>query len=100
MILSVYKDDEEIDMKKVEDSLEAEENRILEDIIENIQLADKDEQVFQDCIVRIEAARLAKREQEIIQIISILDDDKDRDKIEALTIEMMEIQRAKKKERR
>lgn len=100
LILSVYKDDEEIDMKKVEDSLEAEENRVLEDIIENIQLADKDEQVFQDCVVRIEAARLAKREQEIIQIISILDDDKDRDKIEALTIEMMEIQKAKNKDRR
>lgn len=100
LILSVYKDDEEIDMKKVEDSLEAEDNRFLQDIIENIQLADKDEQVFQDCILRIEAARLAKREQEIIQIISILDDEKDRDKIEALTIELMEIQKAKNKDRK
>lgn len=100
LILSVYKDDEEIDMKKVADSLEAEDNRFLQDIIENIQLADKEEQVFQDCVLRIEAARLAKREQEIIQIISILDDDKDRDKIEALTIELMDIQRVKNKDRR
>jgi DNA primase len=100
LILSVYKDDEEIDMKKVEDSLETEDNRFLQDIVENIQLADKDEQVFQDCILRIEAARLAKREQEIIQIISILDDEKDREKIEALTIELMEIQKAKNKDRK
>lgn len=100
LILSVYQDDEEIDMKKVADSLEAEDNRFLQDIIENIQLADKEEQVFQDCVSRIEAARLAKREQEIIQIISILDDEKDRDKIEALTIELMDIQRAKNKDRR
>ncbi|MEL7656218.1 MAG: DNA primase, partial [Bacillota bacterium] len=100
LILSIYKDDEEIDMKKVEDSLEAEDNRFLQDIIDNIQLADKDEQVFQDCIIRIEEARLVKREQEIIQIISILDDDKDRDKIEALTIEMMEIQKARNKDRK
>lgn len=100
LILSVYKDDEEIDMKKIEDSLEADDDRFLRDIIDNIQLADKDEQVFQDCILRIEAARLAKREKEIIQIISILDDEKDRDKIEALTIELMEIQREKNKDRR
>lgn len=100
LILSVYKDDEEIDLKKVEDGLEEEDNRLLLDIIDNIQLADKDEQVFQDCILRIEAARSAKREQEIIQIISILDDEKDRDKIEALTIELMEIQKAKNKDRR
>lgn len=100
LILSVYKHDEEIDIKKVEDSLEAEDNRFLREIMENVQLADKDEQVFQDCVQRIEAARLAKREQEIIQIISILDDEKDRDKIEALTIELIEIQKAKNKDKR
>ncbi|HWQ79216.1 MAG TPA: DNA primase, partial [Anaerovoracaceae bacterium] len=100
LILSVYKDDEEIDIKKVEDSLEAEDNRFLRDIIENIQLADKDEQVFQDCVSRMETAGLVKREQEIIQIMSILDDEKDQDKIEALTKELMEIQKAKKKDKR
>ncbi len=100
LILSVYKEDEEIDIKKVADGLEAEDNRFLRDIIENIQLADKDEQVFQDCVTRIEAVGLAKREQEIIQIMSVLDDEKDRDKIEALTIELMEIQKAKKKVKR
>ena len=96
MIRAVYQSDTEIDIKKVEDSLEEEDNRLLQEIIENIQLADKDEQVFLDCIQRIEAVGPAKREKEIIQIISILDDESDRDKIEALTIELMEIQKAKK----
>jgi hypothetical protein len=45
-----------------------------------------------------------KREQEIIQIISILDEENDADQIEALTIEKMniqiEIQKAKNKDRR
>jgi DNA primase len=104
LILSVYKDDEEIDMKKVEDSLEAEDDRFLQDILENIHLADKEDQVFQDCVSRIEMDRLAKREQEIIQIISILDEENDADQIEALTIEkiniQMEIQKAKNKDRR
>ena len=95
LILSVYKDDEEIDIKKIEDSLEAEDNHLLLDIIENIQLADKEDKVFRDCVLRMEEAQLVKREKEIIQIMSILDDEKDRDKIEALTIEMMEIHKAK-----
>ena len=95
LILSVYKDDEEIDIKKIEDSLEAADNRLLLDIIENIQIADKEEKVFRDCVLRMEEAQLVKREKEIIQIMSILDDEKDRDKIEALTIEMMEIHKAK-----
>ncbi len=99
LILSEYKEDEEIDIKKVEDSLEAEENRLLRDILENIQLADKEEQVFQDCLQSIEEAGLTKREHEIIQIISMLDDEKDRDKIEALTIEMMKLRKGKTNDR-
>lgn len=104
MILSVYKDDEEIDLKKLEDGLEEEDNRLLQDIIDNIQLADKDEQVFQDCVTRIETAKLTKREQEIRQILSILDEENDADQIAALTIEnmniQMEIQKAKNKDRK
>jgi DNA primase len=104
LILSVYKDYEEIDLKKVEDGLEEEDNRLLQDIIDNVQIADKDEQIFQDCILTIETARLAKREKEIIQMISVLDDETDREEIEALTIEQMnirmEIQKAKNKNRR
>ncbi|MDD3169165.1 MAG: toprim domain-containing protein, partial [Eubacteriales bacterium] len=103
LILSVYKDDEEIDIKKVKDSLETEENILFQDIIDNIKLSDDDEKYFQDCVKGIEEARLNKREKEIIQIFSILDDEQDRDKIEALTIEfkeIMELKEAIKKSRR
>lgn len=99
VIKSVYKSDEEIDVKKVEDSLEADDNKLLQDIMENIHLADKEEQVFQDCINSIKEAVLAKREQEIIQLISILDDENDRDKIDALTIELMNLQKGRIKDR-
>lgn len=103
MILSVYKDDEEIDIKKVKDSLEAEDNMLIQDIIDNVKLSGDDEEYFHDCIKGIEEARLNKREKEIIQILSILDDEQDRDKIEALTIEfkkIMEQKEAIKKSRR
>jgi DNA primase len=103
LIRSEYKDDEEIDLKKIKDSLEAEDNILFQDIIDNIKLSDDDEKYFQDCIKGIEEARLNKREKEIIQILSIMDDEEDRDKIEALTIEfkeLMELKEAIKKSRR
>lgn len=100
LILMEYKEDEEIDIKKIKDSLDVQENEILEDIIENIQLSGKEEQVFQDCIGKIEESKNAKREQEIITILSILDDKEDDDRIESLTIELMELQKAKNKDKR
>jgi len=103
LILSVYKDDEEIDLNKVEDSLEAEDNILFQDIIDNVKLSDDDEEYFHDCIKGIEEARLNKREKEIIRDLSVLNDDEDQDKIEALTIEfkeLMELKEAIKKSRR
>lgn len=100
LILMEYKEDEEIDIKKIKDSLDSQENEILEDIIENIQLSGKEEQVFQDCIGKIEESKNVKREQEIITILSILDDKEDEDRIESLTIELMELQKAKNKDKR
>lgn len=97
LILSIYKCDEEIDIQKLEDSLEADEIKLLRDIIENIHLADKEEQVFLDCIASIEGIKTAKRERDIINILSILDDESDKDNIEELTKELMDIQRGKKR---
>ena len=95
IIKSLYRDDEEIDIKKVFDSLDEEGRRLLKDIIENIQFADKDSEVFDDCISHINSMSRVKREDEIIKLLSVLDDEKDKDKIFALTQELMQIQREK-----
>lgn len=103
VILSIYKDDEEIDIKKVADSIEPEENAFLKDLIENVHLADKEEQIFQDCIARIDSERLARREKEIIKVLSILDEEGSQKldaegnehNIEELMKELMEIQKSK-----
>ena len=100
MILAVYKEEEEIDIKKVEDSLDSAENSILVDIMDNVCFADKEEQVFLDCIHKIEENRVGKREQEIIKLLSILDDETDQDQIEKLTKELMELQKTKNNDRR
>ena len=95
VIKSLYRDDEEIDIKKVCDGLDEDENRVLKDIIENIHLAGKDNEVFRDCIAHIEESLRIKREDEIIKLLTVLNDDSDKDKILALTKELMEIQSGK-----
>jgi DNA-directed RNA polymerase subunit H (RpoH/RPB5) len=95
LIQSMYQEGEEIDIKKLEDGLETDENKILQDIIDNIQVADKEEQVFKDCIARIEATELKRMEREIIKKLSVLNDEKDKDQIEELTLELMDLQKIK-----
>lgn len=97
MVRSLYKEDEEIDVKQLTDGLEPEENAVLKDIIENVCLAEQDDKMFSDCISHIQEARRQKRENEIVQILSILDeeDQQEQESIKALTRELIEIQRAK-----
>lgn len=92
IIKGLYRDDEEVDIHQVADSLETEEVRLLRDILENVQLADRDEAVFAECVARMETQPMRKREQEIIQILSMADEESDSGVIEALTKELMEIQ--------
>ncbi|WP_037372118.1 DNA primase [Anaerovorax odorimutans] len=103
IILSIYNEDEEIDIKKVEDSLEPEENEMLKEILDNIYLADKEEDVFLDCVASIENKKIAQREKQIIKILSVLDEEDNKKlddngneySIEDLMKEFMEIQSQK-----
>lgn len=92
VILSLYQEDEELELNGVKDSLEQAENMTLQDILDNVHLADKEEQVFQDCMVRMEKKRAVRREREIIELLSYLEDEKDEGLIRQLTKELMELQ--------
>ncbi|MBQ8589731.1 MAG: DNA primase [Firmicutes bacterium] len=91
----LYREDEEIDVGKLADSLEPEEVAVLSDILENVKLTDKEEDVFLDCVTRIRNERLSRREQQIIQMLSLADDETDLAKVEELTRELMTIQQQK-----
>lgn len=95
IILSLYQEDAEIDVKKIADSIDEQEIKILNHILEHVQLADRDNQVFEDCIVQIRKMATHKREDEIIQLLSILNDESNGDNILALTKELMELQQVK-----
>ncbi|NLY70807.1 MAG: DNA primase [Clostridiales bacterium] len=93
ILYSLYKEDDDIDIKKVKDSLDEKENAILKDIIDNIEIADEHDKVFEDCIEHINRIIRKKRENEIIKLLSILNDDSDANVIAELTKELIDIQR-------
>ncbi|MDR3242790.1 MAG: DNA primase [Clostridiales Family XIII bacterium] len=92
---ALYGEEDEIDIRKLADGLEAEEQRLLEDILRNVQLADKEDEVFRECVAHVETAELVVREGEIISVLSVADEDEDSGKVERLTRELLEIQQAK-----
>jgi len=94
----LYREDAEMDVGKLADSLEPEEIAVMSDILENIKLPEREEDVFYDCVARIEGERLRRREQEIIQMLSLADDETDTAQVEALTRELMTIQQKKNRE--
>lgn len=94
LILDLYNEDQELDLKKLKDALgEEEEINELNSIINNIQLGGKEELVFQDCINKIKIDRLKKRQEEILNILQILNEEEDKMRVDQLTQELVDIQK-------
>jgi len=100
MIRSITVTGEEIDVTKLEDSLEDKERQILVDIIENIHLAGKEEIIFNDCRKSIENREVVKKERELIFRLSMADEEENLEKIKEITQELMELQKLKNIDRR
>ncbi len=97
IIRSLYKPDEEIDLKQLQDSLDEESRAVLAHTLETVHIANRDKQVFEECVSHIRTIKKGKREEELIKILSILDDEKDSEKILELSKELMDIQRERYK---
>lgn len=94
LIVELYREDEEIDIPKLKDAL-SDENDIneLDSIIKDIQLGGKEEVIFQDCINKIKIDRLKKRQEDILNILQMLNEDEDKMRINQLTQELVDIQK-------
>ncbi|MCG8484582.1 MAG: DNA primase [Clostridia bacterium] len=94
LIIELYREDEEIDIAKLKDALSEEEDiNELEAILNDIQLGGKEEVIFQDCINKIKIDRLKKRQEDILKILQILNEDEDKIRIDQLTQELVDIQK-------
>ena len=70
------------------------DNALFRQALDKVILPKNSDQVLKECIAAAKAGQLKKRQQEILDILSLLTEDEgDREKADALTIELMELQR-------
>ncbi len=100
MIVSITDGTDEIDIRKLQDSLEERERSILNDIMENIHLAGKEEIIFNDCIHSINNRIVIRKERDLIFRLSMADEEENIEKINEITKELMELQKLKNIDRR
>jgi DNA primase len=95
VISSFYKEESELDIMKLQDSLEPDEMIVLSDIIDNVQLADKEEQILQESLNKIEVENLTEKENSLLMRLSMADEEENQEMIKVLTEELMDLQRKK-----
>lgn len=88
-----YEPGEEIDINKVEDILDEEDVKILDDIRENVKLAGKTETIFNDCIIEIRNEELKEREKQLLASLDMAGSGTDSESVEKMMKELTEIQR-------
>ena len=88
-----YNSNNETDIKRLTDFLDESCMNTVQNILENIPSAGKEEQIFAECIQKIEIRNLMDREKEIVLKLSMADEASHSTQIEALTKELMEVQR-------
>jgi DNA primase len=92
-INALYADDDEIDTRKLAESLDEPDVEALADIMENIALAGNEESVFNECVKNVKLSDLSEREEEIIQMLTLANEDENKDRIDQLSHELLLIQR-------
>lgn len=90
-----YKENGTTDLKRIYLSLEGPDRMLLKDIVDNVPVSGNYEQIFDDCLIRHQLMVLSRREKEIITLLELADSEeeqKNRDQLNNLTAELMEIQ--------
>ncbi len=92
-IKSIYTDGEDIDINKLADSLDEDSAGVFRNIVDNICLGGRDQEILEDCIITLEIEKLRDRYEEINTIIELADETENQEKIRQLMTEQMEIQK-------
>ncbi len=94
MIKNVYLEDSEVDINKVSDNLLPEDHILFREALDKVIFPKNSDQVLKECIAAVKSGQLKKRQEEILNILSLLtEDEKDRERADALTMELMELQK-------
>jgi DNA primase len=88
-----YSQKSEIDLKSLTDMLDEGCAKLVQNILENIFLAGKEEQIFDGCVKKLKIRDLKELEKEIVLKLSLADEILHKEQVEKLTKEFIEVQR-------
>ncbi len=93
-IKNICQEDATADINKVSDSLLPEDQALFQDALQRVVFSEDSDQVFRKCVEAIKAGQLKKRQEEILNVLTLLsDDESEGERAEALTKELMELQK-------
>ncbi|NCB41761.1 MAG: DNA primase [Clostridia bacterium] len=94
---SLFLKDQDFELDKIKEALEEEDLLYLEKIIKEIQIGEKDREIFNDCISKLTELRLEKRKNEILDILSMTDEDTNPNNLDRLMKEFVSIEQRQRK---
>ncbi|MBR5741139.1 MAG: DNA primase [Firmicutes bacterium] len=97
-ILSLYSPDAELDLEALFEALGPDDAAELADIRRDVLLAGRDREIFKDCIRALEKKENERRYRDILELLPVLDEDRDAAEISQLMRELMELQQKMKQE--
>lgn len=93
---ALYEQEGQLDLLKLQDSLSSEELFLLQDVMENVKLADKEEEVLRECLGKIEMKSLKAKEKQLLMQLSMADEEENQEIIRNLTEQLIELQKKMK----
>lgn len=91
-VSALYAENNELDVLKLKDSLEKEELFLLEDILENVHFAGKEDAILDECLMKLKMEADKDKERLLLMQLSIAEEDDNTELINRLTKELMNIQ--------
>lgn len=88
--------DSVLDVAQLIEGLPEPEGRALQQLMEEILLDPEHEKVYEECLRTARSEKLAKREQELLTMLSMADEGGSQEQIRQMTDELMRIQRERK----
>jgi DNA primase len=95
-----YRGEEVISLEPLRESLEEQDFALIEDILEKTPVTGSDDDFFQDCINSLQQRQWSEMEKDLIDRLSLADEEENYDKIQEITQELMDLQKLKNRDRR
>lgn len=96
MTSDLYKKGEFLDTKMIVDGLTPADARLLEEIIDKVVVRGKEDAVFADCITSWRREKLMQQEKELLNLLTLADEENNEDKITELQSKLMSVQKERK----